>query len=275
MNESRTETVDTTVPHQARIWNFWLGGKENYPVDREVGERVAEVFPEIVEIARVSRIFLARSVRFVAGECGVRQFLDVGTGLPASDNTHEIAQAIAPESRVVYVDNDPLVLVHARALLTSGHDRGVTTYVDADVRDPRRLIEQAAETLDFEQPIALMLLGIMGNVPDEDDPPAIVAQLVDALPSGSWMILNDGTNVLGLPSVGNPDQTARAEAIRMYVEAGAQPYYARTPEYLARFFAGLELVEPGIVSTPLWRPDPNPFGEPRPVDAFAGVARKP
>ncbi|MFC5187999.1 SAM-dependent methyltransferase [Actinomadura harenae] len=270
-----SQEIDTDVPHQARIWNHWLGGKDNYPIDRQVGDQVRAVFPEIADIARHSRAFLARAVRFLAEEHGVRQFLDVGTGLPTSPNTHEIAQAHAPDSTVVYVDNDPLVLVHARALLTSGPGKGTTTYIDADVRDPRRLLEQAGAHLDLSRPVALMLLGVMGNVADQDDPPTIVAGLVDALAPGSWLVLNDGTDVLGRQPGPAPDETARAAAITLYVQAGAHRYYARTPEYLSRFFEGLTLVEPGIVSTPLWRPEPTQVGLPRPVDAFAGVALKP
>jgi hypothetical protein len=161
-------TIDTTVPHSARVWNYWLGGKDNYPVDRAAGEQFREIFPEIVDAARTSRQFLTRAVRYLAGVAGIRQFLDVGTGLPTADNTHEVAQRVAPDSRIVYVDNDPLVLTHARALLTST-PQGVTENIDADVREPDKIVLAAAKTLDFTQPTALMLLGILGHIGDYDE----------------------------------------------------------------------------------------------------------
>src|SRR4029453_9109952 len=160
----RPSGIDASVPHSARIWNYWLGGKDNYPVDREAGEQFRAIFPEIVEVARSTRAFLNRAVRYLAGEAGLRQFLDIGTGLPTVDNTHEVAQRVAPKSRVVYVDNDPVVLAHARALLTS--TQGVTAYVDADVHDPDTILDVAAWTLDFSQPVALMLLGVLGHIGD-------------------------------------------------------------------------------------------------------------
>ncbi|WP_067816050.1 SAM-dependent methyltransferase [Actinomadura kijaniata] len=267
-------SIDTQRPHQARIWNHWLGGKENYPIDRSVGDKVMEVFPEIVDIARHTRAFLLRVTHFLVAEQGIRQILDIGTGLPTADNTHEVAQRIAPGTRVVYVDNDPLVLSHARALLTSTAE-GATDYVDADVRDPATILEQAARTLDLDQPVALMLLGVMGNVPDADDPQGIVRTLMAELAPGSWLVVNDGTDVLERAQASPADETGRAEAIRLYVEAGALPYFARTPEFIAGYFEGLDLVEPGVVSTPLWRPDLPELDRPREVDAFCGVARKP
>ncbi|GAA2598746.1 SAM-dependent methyltransferase [Actinomadura fulvescens] len=266
--------MDITRPHQARLWNHWLGGKDNYPVDREVGDKIMEVFPEIADIARHSRAFLVRVVHYLTAQ-GVRQFLDIGTGLPAVDNTHEVAQRDAPESRVVYVDNDPLVVAHARALLTSSNAEGSCAYVEADIRDPQAIIERAAAELDFGRPIALMLLGIVGNVPDEDDPPAVVRTLVDALPSGSYVVINDGTNVLGVNEWTPAEATARGEALRLCADAGTVPYHARTPEYIEALFKGLELAPPGVVSTSLWRPDFPEVGEPEPIDSFGGVARKP
>src|SRR5215468_5447246 len=152
--------IDTSVPYPARIWNYWLGGKDNYPVDRAAGEEYVKVFPGIVDIARHSRYFPARAVRFLAGDAGIRQFLDVGTGLPTVDNTHEVAQRVAPECKIVYVDNDPLVLVHARALLTSTPE-GVCDYIDADLHQPATILTSARHILDFTQPIALMMLGIV------------------------------------------------------------------------------------------------------------------
>ena len=160
--------IDTSVPNSARIWNYWLGGKDNYPVDRVAGDEYRAIYPEIVDVARASRRFLARAVRFLAGEAGVRQFLDIGTGLPTVDNTHEVAERVAPDVRAVYVDNDPVVLAHARALLTS--TRATTAYVDADLHDPDRILAAAAQTLDLTRPVALMLLGILGHIGDDDRP---------------------------------------------------------------------------------------------------------
>jgi S-adenosyl methyltransferase len=259
--------IDTSVPHSARVWNYWLGGKDNYPVDRAAGDQFRQMFPEIVDAARASRGFLTRAVRFLAGEAGIRQFLDVGTGLPTVDNTHEVAQRVAPESRIVYVDNDPLVLAHARALLTST-PQGATDYVDADLREPDRILEAAARTLDFGQPVALMLLGILGHMGDYDEARAIVRRLLAPLPSGSYLALNDGTAVV------NKEAVERAQVL--YNQSGAVPYHPRTPEQIAGFFEGLELLEPGVVSCPRWRPEPQPDGGlPPEVDMFGGVARKP
>jgi len=265
--------IDTTRPHQARLWNHWLGGKDNYPIDREIGDKIMEVYPEIVDVARQSRAFLVRVVHFMTGQ-GIRQFLDIGTGLPAVDNTHEVAQRDAPECRIVYVDNDPLVVAHARALMTSSPE-GECAYLEADIREPEAIIEQAGAVLDFSRPIGLLLLGIVGNVPDEDDPRGVVRRLVDALPSGSYVAINDGTNVLGVNEWTPAEATARGEALRLCREAGTVPYYARTPEFIESLFEGLELVEPGVVSTPLWRPDFPQIEEIRPIDSFGGVARKP
>jgi hypothetical protein len=257
--------IDVTVPHSARIWNYWLGGKDNYAVDRQVGDQVREVYPNIVDVARHSRAFLGRAVRHLAGEAGIRQFLDIGTGLPTVDNTHEVAQRAAPESRIVYVDNDPLVLVHAQALLTSTPE-GVTDYIDADVREPDAILRVAAETLDFDRPVALMMLGILGQVLDDDQAYAIARHLLDALSPGSHLVLEDGTNVV-LHEAANEAERVRAE--------GGDPYRLRSPEQLTRFFDGLELLEPGVVSVSRWRPEAIPFGLPDEVDAFCGVGRKP
>jgi O-methyltransferase involved in polyketide biosynthesis len=255
--------IDASVPHSARIWNYWLGGKDNYPVDREAGDQYREAFPEIVGVARASRAFLTRAVRWLAGEAGVRQFLDIGTGLPTADNTHEVAQRVAPEARVVYVDNDPVVLAHARALLTS--TQGVTAYVDADLHDPDTILDAAARTLDFSQPVALMLMGILGHF-DYDEARSIVKRLLDPLPSGSYLTLNDGTNIISEKFV---------QAQEIYNRSGAVPYHLRSPEQIAGFFEGLELVEPGLVSVPRWRPDRADGGLPEELDAFGAVGRKP
>jgi len=256
--------IDTSVPHSARIWNYWLGGKDNYPVDRAAGDQFRATFPGVDDVARASRQFLVRSIRYLAAEAGVRQFLDVGTGLPTADNTHEVAQRVAPESHIVYVDNDPLVLIHARALLT-GNPLGATDYIDADLHDPDRILREAARTLDFTKPVALVLSGVLGHVADTDDARGLIRSLMDPLPSGSYLSLNDGTSVVAGPEAD--------KALDEYADTGAVPYRNRTPEVIASFFAGLELVDPGVVSVPHWRPDPG--AEPRDVDAFGGVGRKP
>jgi hypothetical protein len=193
-SEQSPDGIDASVPHSARIWNYWLGGKDNYEVDRTVGDQVAELYPGIRESARASRALQTRIIGYLAAEVGIRQFLDVGTGLPTANNTHEVAQRIAPESRIVYVDNDPLVLVHARALLTSSPE-GATYYVDADLHDSDRVMSEAGSILDFTQPIALMLNGVIGHVEDDDEARACVRRLVAALPAGSYLAMSDGTNV--------------------------------------------------------------------------------
>jgi hypothetical protein len=257
--------IDTTVPHSARIWNYWLGGKDNFAVDREAGDAWAATFPGVRDIARASRGFLTRSIRYLADDAGIRQFLDIGTGLPTADNTHQVAQRIAPEARVVYVDNDPMVLAHARALLTSTKE-GVTAYINADLRETDKIMAEAEKTLDFAKPIGLILSGVMGHVTDTATARSIVRNLMGYLPSGSYLSLNDGTSVVG------GDQLE--QATQDYNETGAIPYVQRTPEEIASFFDGLELVEPGVVSCPRWRPE-DPAGDPpAELDAFGGVGRK-
>lgn len=261
-----TPKIDATRPHQARIWNYWVGGKDHYPIDRQVGEEIVEAFPGIIDVARHSRAFLRRVVSYLAAEAGVRQFLDIGTGLPTHGNTHEVAQQVAPECRVVYVDNDPLVLVHARALLTSSPE-GACHYVDADVRDPDHILEAAGETLDLSQPVALMLLGILNHVLDDGAAQAIVNRLLDALPSGSHL------------AIGHPTAEVHGEAMhesmRRFMRRGGTPITARSRGQLERFFDGLELLEPGVVSCSRWRHESAPFGIPPEVSEFCGVARKP
>ena len=255
--------IDASVPNSARIWNYWLGGKDNYPVDREAGDDYRAIYPAIVDVARASRRFLTRVVRYLAGEAHVQQFLDIGTGLPTADNTHEVAQRVIPKARVVYVDNDPVVLAHARALLTS--TQGVTAYVDADLHDPDTILDAAARTLDFDQPVALMLMGILGHF-DYDEARSIVKRLLEPLASGSYLTLNDGTNIIS---------ERFAQAQETYNQSGAIPYHLRSPEQIAGFFEGLELVEPGLVSVPRWRPDPADGDLSEELDAFGGVGRKP
>jgi hypothetical protein len=263
--ETPTPEIDTTVAHSPRIWNYWLGGKDNYNVDRQIGDMFAQIFPPIVDIARASRQFLRRAVTHLAGEAGVRQFLDIGTGLPTVDNTHEVAQRVAPDARIVYVDNDPVVLAHARALLTSSR-LGRTTYIDADLRHTDLIASEAARTLDFDRPIALMLMNILGHVPSLDQARSVVADLASRLSSGSYLVVADGTNVI--------DGPAFDAAIQMWNEAGSLPYHLRTPEQIAQLFAGFELLEPGVVSCSLWRPEGD-IGTPVAVDEFGGVGRKP
>jgi hypothetical protein len=253
--------IDTTVPHSARIWNYWLGGKDNYAVDREAGDQYKEIFPGIAVVARTSRGFLARAVRYLAAEARIRQFLDIGTGLPTGNNTHEVAQQVAPESKIVYVDNDPLVLAHARALLTSKPE-GATEYLDADIRNPAAILDTAAGLLDFTQPIALMLMGIMGHFTDEEAYP-IVRRLVAGLPSGSYLALYDGANT----------NEAFNQAQQGYNDSGAVPYYLRSPEQFERYFVGLDLVAPGVGPVPYWRPAPD--AEPVEIYSYCGVGRKP
>ncbi|MCO6008331.1 SAM-dependent methyltransferase [Actinoallomurus purpureus] len=263
--ERPSPEIDTSVPHSARIYGYWLGGKDNYPVDREAGDRVRELFPEIVDLARIGRYFLGRVVRYLAGEAGVRQFLDIGTGLPTVDNTHEVAQRVAPESRVVYVDNDPLVLAHAQALLTALPE-GTTEYVHADVREPEKILEAAARTLDLDRPVAVILMGILAHVDDYDEARSIVRRLLDPLPSGSYLALRDGTDT----------NEAYEEAIGQYNSTtGAVPYNLRSPERIAGYLDGLDLVEPGVVSCPLWRPDVASLTPVEEVAVYGGVGRKP
>ncbi|MEV2275453.1 SAM-dependent methyltransferase [Nocardiopsis sp. NPDC049922] len=256
--------IDTSVPHNARIWNYWLGGKDNYPVDREMGEQIRSFFPEIVDNAVADRAFLVRAVTCLAEE-GVRQFLDIGTGLPTHNNTHEVAQSVAPESRVVYVDNDPLVLAHARALLT-GSEEGTTDYVDADLRDPDTILSEAARTLDLSKPVGLMLLGVINFVDDDAEVRAILDRLLGALAPGSFLVVSHPTDDI--------DHERAHEVAAAWNEKGTPKLTVRTAEGIRALFDGLELLEPGVVSCSLWRPEETEVGEVRPVGEYGGVARK-
>ncbi|MBG0568540.1 SAM-dependent methyltransferase [Actinoplanes aureus] len=261
---STISKLDSGVPHSARLWNYWLGGKDNFAVDRAVADQILEMVPEMVESARADRAYLGRVIRYLAGEVGIRQFLDVGTGIPTANNTHEVAQAVAPSSRVVYVDNDPLVLVHARALLTS-HPDGRTDYLDADLRQPEAITEGARRTLDFDKPIALTLLGILNFVPDDDEAAALVARLVDALPAGSYVAISHPTTEINGETM--------IEALRLWNEGPAAKMVLRSADQVRRLFGDLDLVEPGVVSCSRWRPDTG--GEnAQPVPHYGGVARK-
>jgi O-methyltransferase involved in polyketide biosynthesis len=250
-----------TEPNSARMWNYWLGGKDNYAADRVVGDQVRDMFPQIVAVARTQRAFLGRAVRFLAADRGVRQFLDIGTGLPTADNTHEVAQRAAPGSAVVYVDNDPVVITHARALLTAGDGR--CAYVGADIRDTEAVLAGAAQTLDADRPVALMVLGILGHIADDGEAASIVTSLMAGLAPGSYLVIADGVNT-------DPVGTKAQE---MYNQRSPLPYHLRSPEQVAGFFAGLDLVDPGVVPCSRWRPAP---GEQQPEAAvWGGVGHKP
>ena len=228
-----------------------------------------QLYPGIFDEARASRYFIARVVRYLADEAGIRQFLDIGTGLPSHDNTHEIAQRVAPGSKIVYVDNDPLVLAHARALLTSSAE-GSTDYIDADLNNPEALLDIARGKLDFSRPVAIMLMGILAHIgnPEADDDRAvlsIIGTLKAALPSGGYLAVYDSSDI----------DAGLNDALHKYNESGADPYRVRRPDQIARYFDGLELVDPGVVPIQEWRPDPNPFEPPKNLTNLGGVARKP
>ncbi|GGT22535.1 SAM-dependent methyltransferase [Streptomyces chromofuscus] len=265
MAQSLRERINTSQPHTARIWNYWLGGKDNYEVDRAAGDQIRQLHPGIGEYARADRLFLGRAVRHLVSDVGIRQFLDIGTGLPTADNTHEVAQRTAPEARIVYVDNDPLVLAHARALLTSTSE-GRTDYLDEDLRNVDAILEHAAKTLDFTQPVALILLGVVIFLRDDEDPYGVVRRLMDALPPGSHLVLS---HTITSPSMPDVD-----EAVTFWNEHGTPKLTQRTPEAVTRFFDGLELLEPGVVSCSRWRPENTDGVDPEEVAMFGGVARK-
>ncbi|AGZ42885.1 SAM-dependent methyltransferase [Actinoplanes friuliensis] len=254
-------SIDTSRPSSARVWNYLLGGKDNFAVDRELGEALRKANPAIASVAQAQRRFLIQAVTLFAGEAGIRQFLDIGTGLPTADNTHEVAQRVAPESRIVYVDNDPLVLVHARALLTSSPE-GETAYIDSAVENPERILSEAARTLDFSKPVALTMIGILGNVADYAQARSIVKQLLDAVPSGSYLAVSDGTST----------SAQSVESQRVAKQSG-HPYNLRTPEEITGYFEGLEILEPGVVSTSQWRPQQGAPTES--LDVYCAVGRKP
>jgi hypothetical protein len=258
--------VNSNVPHTARIWNYWLGGKDNFGADRAVGDQVQQFLPDIVTSARADRAFLRRAVRFLVADAGIRQFLDIGTGLPTAQNTHEVAQSVAPESRIVYADNDPMVLAHARALLTSTAE-GVTDYLDADARDTETILRAAANTLDFAQPVAVMLLGVLNFIGDDDEAQAIVRRLVAAVPAGSYLAIAHPTTEI------RPEESAAAA--KQWNETATPPITLRSKEDLLRYFEGLDLLEPGVVTCTKWRPDPDDPNAETDVYQFCGLARKP
>lgn len=255
---------DPSVPDVARIYAYWLGGKDNFPADRVAAEEVIQVRPQVVAAARANRQFLARVVRFMAGKAGISQFLDIGTGLPAPNNTHEIAQKASPHCKVVYCDNDPLVLVHARALLTATPG-GECAYVDADVRDTGTIVEQAAKTLDFKEPVGLLLLAVMHFIPDADDPAAIVAALVEVLPPGSLVAISHLTGDFAPAEI--------QAAVKAYNDRTPTSVTARSREDLAALFGDLPLIPPGLVAVNHWRPG-VPHVTPPPADMYAAVAER-
>ena len=268
---ARREPVDlrTDQPHSARMYDYYLGGKDNFPADRAAAEQVLESFPHTRIAARENRAFMARAARYLAAEVGIRQFLDIGTGIPTSPNLHEVAQEVAPESRVLYADNDPIVLTHARALLTSTRE-GRTGYLDADLREPRSILDSAelAETLDLSRPVALSLIAVLHFFPDSDDPHGILRQLLEPLPSGSYVAITSAT----------PDFAPRvwARISEIYREQGINGQL-RTREQFTRFFDGLDLVDPGVTPVHHWRPDgdlPAALTDAQ-VSVYGAVARKP
>ena len=258
--------IDTSVAHSARVYNYLLGGKDHFAADRDAGDQMIAALPNVVTGSRMNRAFLARAVRYLVTECGIRQFLDIGTGIPSAGNTHEVAQAVAPETRVVYVDNDPVVLAHARALLT-GRPEGSVAYLHADLREPSKILGAAASTLDFSQPVALMLLMVMHMIPDSGRPHGIVDQLLNALPAGSYLALSHPPSDIQSEGVAKVQQ-------RFNERLGAgESMTARSRDEVARFFSGLELVPPGLVQVHQWRPegatDPN-----APDSIWCAVGRK-
>ncbi|MCI3154853.1 SAM-dependent methyltransferase [Streptomyces sp. GB4-14] len=259
--------IDTTRPHPARMYDWYLGGKDNYPVDEAMGRQMLALEPRVPVMARVNRAFMQRATRWLAGQ-GVRQFLDVGTGIPTEPNLHQIAQRVAPDARVVYCDNDPIVLAHAAALLR-GTDEGVTDYLQADVRDPDTILEGARKVLDFEKPIALSLIALLHFVPDEDGAHELVARLVDALPSGSHLVISHATADF------TPEESEEASA---KLKGAGVTLALRSREEFTRFFDGLDLVEPGVQVPHLWHPelgDPVPGQDDGIIPGYGAVARKP
>jgi hypothetical protein len=269
VTEAPAAEIDVRRPHTARMYDYYLGGKDHFAADRELADKMLAAVPSARTAARENRAFLGRAVRFLAAEAGVRQFLDIGTGLPTANNVHEVAQGVTPSARVVYVDNDPLVLAHARALLTSSPE-GRTAYVHADLRDPAAITSDPGvrDVLDFRQPIALMLVAILHFIPDGDNPAKIIGTLLDALPPGSYLVASHGTH---------EHDRARFSAGQDAYKASGVTAQARDSADFARLaFSGLELMPPGVVLVSEWRPEtPGPRPTPAEVGIYGGVARKP
>jgi hypothetical protein len=261
--------LDPNVAHPARRYNYWLGGKDHFAADRASGDALEKLFPKVRDGALANRAQLQRATRFLAAEAGVRQFLDIGTGLPTADNTHEVAQRIAPESRIVYVDNDPLVMVHARALLNSSPE-GETAYIEADLNNPRAILDDPAlrQTLDLDQPVGLMLIAVLHFIHGDGAARPIVRELLDALPSGSYLVATHATS-----DFGTPEQQA---LYRQLVEQGKSDVWTRPKDEFAQLFDGLELVEPGVVPASEWRPEPGAvIPERSDINVWTAVGRKP
>jgi hypothetical protein len=256
--------INTGVPHIARVYDYWLGGKDNFAADRKVGDETMAAWPAIPQGVRGVRAYLGRVVRYLAADAGIRQFLDIGTGIPAANNTHEVAQSAAPDARVVYVDNDPIVLAHARALLVG--TTAPTAYIDADARDMDRIVAEAARLLDFSQPVAVMFISLLHLIPDDDDPTGIVATAMNAVPSGSYLALSHMASDI------MPERTAD---IRDRLNSAMPEQHTFRPrDQVSALFTGLNLVEPGVVRIPEWRPD-SPEDVSNPAPQWGGVARKP
>jgi hypothetical protein len=265
--EAQSPPFDTTVPHASRMYDYLLGGKDNFAADREAADQLVAIGPATPLAVRENRAFLGRAVRYLAGEVGVRQFLDIGTGIPAADNTHEVAQRVAADSRIVYVDNDPIVLAHARALLTSAH-AGTVSYLDSDLRDPDTILEAAGRWLDFGTPVAIMLVMILHLIPDSDDPWRIVSRLLEAAAPGSYLVVSH-------PASDVQADTIAAIARHVNQLMPTTPMTLRGRAEVGRFFDGLDVLPPGLVSQNRWRPDrPVPDDEPD-VACYAAVGRKP
>ena len=255
---------DTSVPHIARVYDYWLGGKDNFAADRELGEQTLQAYPNLVYSVRANRGFLACTVRFLAGEAGIRQFLDIGTGIPTAHNTHEVAQRIAPESRIVYVDNDPIVLSHARALLKSS-PQGACAYLDADLRDPDSILNGAAKTLDFSAPVAVMLIAVMYFVGDDAEASAMISRLTAACVPGSYVALSHAASDI--------DAEQQSEMVRRLNQSVAEKATLRGHAGVTRLFDGFDLIEPGLVRVSDWRPDSD-LEAARPTGLWGGVGRK-
>jgi hypothetical protein len=257
---------DTGIAHSARIYDYWLGGKDNFAADRTAGEAVIAARPTIVRDIRANRAFMHRAVAYLAAEAGLRQFLDVGTGIPTSPNVHEIAQEAAPDARIVYADNDPIVLAYARALLTGTRD-GATDYIEADLREPERILDRARQTLDFTQPVAVQLIGMMHLISAEDDPYRIVGTLMDAVPSGSYLVVTHPASDIHADIV--------AEGARRYNASADTAQTRRDRAEFTRLLDGLEIIEPGVVQAHRWRPAPGINVDEYEVSCWAAIGRKP
>jgi SAM-dependent methyltransferase len=263
-SSAQMRRVDSSVPNVARVWNYLIGGKDNFEADREAAARLVKAAPVMAVVAPATRAFLRRAVSYLVADAGITQFLDVGTGLPTANNTHEVAQSLRPDCRIVYVDNDPVVLSHARALLTSAPE-GLVSYIDADAREPEKVIAEAARTLDFGQPTGIVLVDLLNFISDATVAAGIVSALVDAVAPGSHLILMQPASDL------DPELLI---AQRAWNRVAAQPVTLRTREEVASWFGGLELTDPGLVTVPEWRPEPGDPVHGDPVPLYAAVARK-